>query len=88
MTAKGATDTKLLDEDNFALLGDSVFGIFGTDATSKSGWEVLDSAPTTEQNLVDFLATVDAKNLLPGSGYPGGSFPSFTTVLEAIKLLG
>jgi hypothetical protein len=37
--AKGTTDTTLLDEDNYALLGDSVFGTFGTDATSKSGWE-------------------------------------------------
>jgi uncharacterized surface protein with fasciclin (FAS1) repeats len=88
VTAKGATDTTLLDEDNFALPGNSVFGIFGTDATSRSGWEVVDSVPTTEQNLVDFLATFDANNLLPGSGYPGGSFPSFTTVLAAIKTAG
>ena len=88
VTAKGATDTTLLDEDNFALPGNSVFGIFGTDATSSSGWEVLDSAPTTEQNVVEFLTAFDAKNLLPGSGYPGGSFPSFTTVLAAIKTAG
>jgi uncharacterized surface protein with fasciclin (FAS1) repeats len=88
VTAKGATDTTLLDEDNYALLGDSVFGFFGTESTSRSGWAVVDSALTTEQTLVDFLAAFDAKNLLPGSGYPGGSFPSFHTVLAAIKTAG
>jgi uncharacterized surface protein with fasciclin (FAS1) repeats len=88
VTAKGATDTILLDERNFSVPGDSVFGVFGTDATSKSSWEVVDAASTTEQNLIDSLHAYDAKNLLPGSGYPGGSFPSFNTVLAAIKTAG
>ena len=88
VTAKGATDTLLIDEDNFSVPGDTVFGFFGTDATSRSGWEVGDGASTTEQNLIDSLHAYDAKNLLPGSAFPGGSFPSFTTVLAAIKTAG
>lgn len=88
VTAKGTADTILLDEDNFAVPGDSVSGVFGTDATSTSGWEVVDAAPTTEQNLVDSLAAFDAKNLLPGSSAPGGSLPSFNTLLAAIKTAG
>src|SRR6478736_5062410 len=59
VTAKGTTDTILLDEDNYVVPGDSVFGVFGTDATSKSGWEVVDAAATTEQNLVDSLLAYD-----------------------------
>jgi uncharacterized surface protein with fasciclin (FAS1) repeats len=88
VTAKGANDTILLDEDNFATPSDTVFGFFGTDPTSKTGWEVVDAASTTELNLVDSLKAYDAKNLLPGSGYPGGSFSSFNTVLAAIKTAG
>jgi hypothetical protein len=65
-----------------------VFGVYGTDATSKGSWEVVDGAPRTEQSLVDSLHAYDAENLLPGSGYPGGTFPSFTTVLDAIKTRG
>jgi uncharacterized surface protein with fasciclin (FAS1) repeats len=85
VTATGTTDTILLDEDNYVVPGDSVFGIFGSDATTKSGWEVVDAAPTTEQNLFDSLQAYDTKNLLPGSGSPGNGF---NTVLAAIKAAG
>jgi uncharacterized surface protein with fasciclin (FAS1) repeats len=88
VTAKGPTDTTLVDEDNFAVPGDSVFGFFGTDATSPSGRAVVDAASTTEQTLVDSFHAYDAKNLLAGSNYPTGSFPSFSTVLAAIKTAG
>src|SRR6478672_6566344 len=88
VTAKGTTDNLLIDEKNYSIPGNSVFGAFGTDATSPGSREVVDGAPTSEQNLVDSLHAYDAKNLLPGSGFPGGSLPSFTTVLAAIKTAG
>lgn len=88
VTAKGATDTTLIDENNYAVPGDLVSGFYGTDATSPSGWKVADGAPTTEQNLVDSLHAFDAKNLLPGSSYPRGDLPSFSIVLAAIKTAG
>jgi uncharacterized surface protein with fasciclin (FAS1) repeats len=88
VTAKGTTDNLLIDEKNYSIPGNSVFGAFGTDATSSGSREVVDGAPTTEQNLVDSLHAYDAKKLLPGSSYPGGTFPSFTTVLAAIKTAG
>ena len=78
----------LIDEKNYSNPGNSVFGAFGTDATSPGSREVVDGAPTSEQNLLDSLHAYDANNVLPGSGYPGGSLPSFTTVLAAIKTAG
>jgi uncharacterized surface protein with fasciclin (FAS1) repeats len=84
MTAKGPTNTVLLDEDNYVLPGDSVFGLYGRGFDSKTGWGVVDSAPTSDLNIVDYLRGFDAKNLLPASD----SFPSFATLLTAIETAG
>src|SRR6478609_11305685 len=49
VTAKGTTDNLLIDEKNYSIPGNSVFGAFGTDATSPGSREVVDGAPTSEQ---------------------------------------
>ena len=82
MTAKGATDTVVMDEDNYVAPGNSVFGLFGLDVTSFPG--VVDSAPTMELNLIESLQAFDAQNLLPGTS----GFPSFTTTVGAIEKAG
>ena len=54
VTAKGATDTVLMDEDNYVAPGNSVFGFFGPDATPGQ-LGLVDSASTMELNLVESL---------------------------------
>ena len=83
VTAKGATDTVVMDEDNYVAPGNSDFGLFGPDATSSS-FGVVDSASTMELNLVESLHAYDAQNLLPGTS----DFPSFTTLVGAIEKAG
>jgi uncharacterized surface protein with fasciclin (FAS1) repeats len=82
VTAKGATDTVLMDEDNYVAVGDSDFGFFGPDAASSPG--IVDSASTMELNVIESLHAFDAQNLLPGSS----GFPSFTTAVSAIETAG
>jgi len=84
VTAKGTSNTVLIDEDNYAAPGDSVFGFFGPDATDTSGVGVVDSAPTSELSLIDYLHTLDPERLIG----PSGDTPSFHTVLGAIETAG
>jgi uncharacterized surface protein with fasciclin (FAS1) repeats len=83
LTATGATDVAVINEDNYALPGDSDFGLTGTNVTSSGDAGVIDAATTTDLNVVDTLQLYDATRLLPGS-----TFPSFTTTLAAIKTAG
>ena len=84
VTAKGTSDTVLIDEDDYVVPGDSVFGFFGPDSTATNGWGVVGSAPTSELDLLDYLHTFDPEKLTG----PSGDTPSFHTVLDAIETSG
>jgi uncharacterized surface protein with fasciclin (FAS1) repeats len=84
VTAKGATDTVLMDEGNYVVPGDTVFGFFGPDATNKFAVGIVNGAPTSELNLIDYLHTLDPENLVGPSSFT----PSFHTVLDAIENAG
>jgi uncharacterized surface protein with fasciclin (FAS1) repeats len=77
---KGQTSKAIIDEDNYNGPVDVVFGAYGHD-TENTG--VVDSGPTSELTLTDFLQAPDPKKRLPGS-----QFPSFSTVLQAINKAG
>ena len=80
LTVKGKTPKTIIDEDNYAAPGDSVFGVYGPDTESAG---VVDSGPTSELALTAFLQQFDPNKLVPRS-----QFPSFTTALQAINKAG
>ncbi len=84
VTAKGTTDTVVMDEDNYVVPGDSVWGFFGHDPTDTFALGVANSAPTSELGLIDYLHTLDPENLIG----PSGDTPSFHTVIDAIETAG
>jgi uncharacterized surface protein with fasciclin (FAS1) repeats len=84
VTAKGVTDTKLIDEENYVVPGDTVFGLFGPDSTDKFALGVVGAAPTSELSVIDYLHAFDPEKLVG----PSGDTPSFHTVLDAIETAG
>jgi uncharacterized surface protein with fasciclin (FAS1) repeats len=84
VTAKGTTDTVVMDVDDYVVPGDTVFGFFGSDPTNTFALGVVGAGPTSELSLIDYLHAFDPENLIG----PSGETPSFHTVLDAIETAG
>ena len=84
VTAKGAKNIALLDEDNYAAPGDAVLGFNGRAVSATSGWNIAGSLPTSELGVVDLLHAYSTENHLG----PSPEIPSFNTVTAAIETAG
>lgn len=83
ITATGATDTVLLDEENYVLPADRVVAFYGPDASSPTGWAITESAPTSELGVVELLDAFDENHLGAHA-----ELPTFDTVTAAIETAG